>query len=415
MSYLHRAADQQLDQLLPYVSAIAIEGLKGVGKTETAQRRSTTTLKLDYPSDQQIIAADPYFTFAPEGTILLDEWQKLPQTWDYVRRNIDAGAPAERFILTGSATPIAGTDTHSGAGRILSLRMRPLALFERTPQHATISLRELFSGTATISGQTHFTLENYVHAIASSGFPGFYEAPEPVRNAQLDSYLNRIVDRDLPDQGYTVRNRAGLLQWLRAYAAASSTTTSYSEILDAATPGEGQKPAKTTTLVYREKLAEIWMLDEVPAWDFSRSPFTGLARAPKHQLADPAFVLRLLNINESQLLSSRFSHLIGPLFESLATLSVRVATHALLGTVSHFRTQKGDHEVDLIAQDQNGSLLAIEVKLTAHVRDEDVRHLLWLKKQLPQDITDTIILTTGERAYRRADGVAVIPLALLGL
>lgn len=413
MTYLPRAVDQQLDSLMPFVGAIAIEGAKGVGKTETAGRRASTVLRLDREQDASIVGADPSLA-SLRKPLLLDEWQRQPQSWDYVRRAVDDGAAPGSFLLTGSATPVMGADTHSGAGRIIALRMRPLALFERAGWEPSVSMAALFRGEAEIAGETDKTLGDYVSAIASSGFPGFYGAPAVVRNEQLDSYLARVVDRDLPEQGYSVRSRDSLLSWLAAYAAASSTSSSYQEILDAATPGQAQKPAKTTTLTYREKLSEIWMLDPVPAWEFRRSPFAGLARAPKHQLADPAFALRLLGIPESKL-TTRFNYMLGPLFESLATLSVRVAAQAVFGKVSHFRTSKGDREIDLIAQDQDGGIIAFEVKLSADVRDDDVRHLQWLREKLPDDVVDTVVLNTGSRAYRRADGVAVVPLALLGL
>lgn len=413
MTYLPRAVDAQLDQLISHAAAIALEGPKAVGKTETARRRASTVMRLDTQEGAGVLAADPTFSAEAPGTILIDEWQRHPESWDYVRRAVDEGAEPGRFLLTGSATPVAGTDTHSGAGRILSLRMRPLALFERAGAEPSISMSSLFHGGATIAGETDRTLKHYIDAIASGGFPGFYEAPPVLRNQQLDSYLARVVDRDLPEQGYVARNPAALMNWLAAYAAASSTTTSYQEILDAATPGEANKPAKTTTMVYREKLAEVWMLDPVPAWDMRRSPFAGLAKAPKHQLADPAFVLRLLDIPAAKL-TGRFNYLLGPLFESLATLSVRVAAQASFGNVGHFRTVKGDREVDLIAQDQDGAIVAFEVKLAANVGDDDVKHLLWLWEKLPDDVVDTVILTTGTRAYRRPDGVAVVPLALLG-
>ena len=412
MSYRHRVIDSQLDQLLAHVAAIAIEGPKGVGKTETASRRASTVMQLDSAQDAAAIAADPTFT-SFETPLLIDEWQKQPESWDQVRRAVDAGASPGNFLLTGSATPVAGVDTHSGAARIVSLRMRPMALFERRGWEPAISLTELFASSADVAASTDKTLSDYVDAIESSGFPGFYEAPPVARNQQLDSYLARIVDRDLPEQGYSARNPAALMNWLAAYAAASSTTTSYQEILDAATPGEADKPAKTTTMQYREKLSQIWMLDPVPAWDLRRSPFAGLAKSPKHQLADPAFVLRLLDIPASKL-TTRFNYMLGPLFESLATLSVRAAVQAVFGRVGHFRTTKGDREIDLIAQDQDGSIIAIEVKLTANVTDEDVRHLTWFRDQIPDDVADLVVLNTGTRAYRRPDGVAVIPLGLLG-
>lgn len=414
MAYLPRVIDQQLDALLPHVGAIAIEGAKAVGKTETASRRVRTTLRLDNEADRALLNSDPSFEHFENGAILLDEWQKQPESWDMVRRAVDRDTTRGRFLLTGSATPVVGTDTHSGAGRILSLRMRPMAIFERGEADPSVSMRALFNGEADIRGTTDWTRDDYVNAIASSGFPDLSHEPQLIINNQLDSYLQRIVDRDLVDQGYTIRNREGLTAWLRAYAAASSTTTNFSEILDAATAGVANKPAKSTTQQYREKLSEIWMLDEVPAWDYRRSPFAGLAKAPKHQLADPAFVLRLLAIPAAKLATPRFAHMLGPLFESLATLSVRVAAQASFGTVSHFRTSKGNHEVDLIAQNQDGDLVAFEVKVAHDAKDDDVRHLLWLKERLGDDLVDMVVLTTGNRAYRRTDGVAVVPLALLG-
>lgn len=408
MSYLRRAIDSQLDQLLPHISAIALEGPKAVGKTYTATNRADSILRLDAPSDQQILQADPQFASLP-GRILIDEWQRLPESWDYVRRAVDAGAPKGRFLLTGSATPVSGTHIHSGAGRILSLRMRPMALFERGQEEPTVSMARLLSGSADIVGETTLGLADYIAAIATSGFPDLLGSPEIVHNAQLDSYISRIVDRDLPDQGYSARSRDTLLSWMAAYASATSTTTSYTEILNAATPGQAVKPAKTTTSLYRDKLSQIWMLDPVPAW----SGVPRVAKSAKHHLADPALALRLTRISASSLTTTRNSQFLGRLFESLATLSVRVAAEASFATVSHLRTLKGEHEVDLIAQGQDGRVVGIEVKLTANVKDEDVRHLHWLHDQRP-DIADLIIVTTGPRAYRRADGIAVVPLALLG-
>ncbi|WP_333780174.1 ATP-binding protein [Corynebacterium sp. SCR221107] len=414
MNYLHRAVDLQLDQLLPHVSAIAIEGPKAVGKTETAMRRSSAVLNLDSEDDRSIVDADPTFSAFDGQTILIDEWQKLPQSWDYVRRAVDNRTRKCSFLLTGSATPTAGVDTHSGAGRILSLRMRPMAIFERHDGHASISLGNLLSGESAVSGKTSWNLADYMNAIVASGFPSITELPPLVRNQQLNSYIQRIVDRDLPDQGYSVRDKSGLMAWLAAYAAASSTTTGYSEILDAATAGHGTKPAKSTTMKYREKLAEIWMLDPVPAWNFARSPLGNLAKSPKHQLADPALAVRLLSIPDNGLTHGRFKHLSGPFFESLATLSVRVAADANFATVGHLRGIKGDREVDLVVQGSDGQLIPIEVKLSANIKDDDVRHLHWFRQQFPEDTVDMVVISTSERAYRRKDGVAVVPLSLLG-
>ncbi|MFT4189415.1 MAG: DUF4143 domain-containing protein [Aeromicrobium sp.] len=416
MSYLARTVDGELDELLDMAPAIALDGPKGVGKTATAQRRAVKSWLLDDKPQRAMFEADPAFVTAPAGTLLIDEWQRVPASWDSVRRRVDEGAPAGRFLLTGSATPVQGVDTHSGAGRILSLRMRPMALHERGVVTPTVSLRQMIDGERpTVAGSTPFTIADYARAIASSGFPGIWERPWRLARGMLDAYLQRVVDRDLPERGYLVRRPETLRRWLAAYAAASSTTTSYSRILDATTAGDGSQPAKTTTIAYRDHLAQLWLLDPVHGWSPSGNQFARLQQAPKHQLADPALAARLLNLSADSLLSPRGAAMAGPLFESLVTLSVRVIAQAAEARVGHLRTKNGDHEIDLVCENVDGGVVGIEVKLAAHVDDADVRHLRWLRDHLGDDVVDLMVVTTGTDAYRRADGVAVVPLALLGL
>lgn len=413
MEYLPRAADLELDRLLPLAPAIAIDGPKGVGKTDSAARRATTSYFLDEADDLAILAADLHFSTAADGTILIDEWQRLPETWDRVRRAVDRGATAGRFLLTGSASPRPVVDTHSGAGRILSLRMRPMAMFERGADSATVSLASLLKGeSAVVAGSTAIGLQDYVAAISSSGFPGILRAPAEIRSDLIDSYIHRIIDRDLPEFGAQVRKPDTLRRWLAAYAAASSTTTSYAKVLAAASAADATQPSKTTTIAYRDHLAALWILDPVPAWKPVSTATPRLVSAPKHQLADPALALRLMRLTGDSLVRRQGSHMAGPLFESLATLSVRVAAQVARAEVGHLRTRDGDREVDLIVEGPEGQIIGIEVKLTSRISDEDVKHLHWLRKLVPE-VADLVVITTGNRAYRRADGVAVVPLALL--
>lgn len=399
---------------MPYAAAIAIDGPKGVGKTGTASRRATTVWLLDDPAQREVVEADPTLSSSPRGAVLLDEWQRLPQVWDSVRRQVDAGAPPGRFLLTGSATPVDARGTHSGAGRILSLRMRPMALHERGGAEPTVSLRSLLSGSQDVGGQTALTVQDYARAIESSGLPGLMGTATRVRRPLLDSYLHRVIDRDLPDMGVEVRRPETLRRWLAAYAAASSTTTSYSRLLDMTTGGDGSQPAKTTTIAYRDHLTRLWLLDPVPGWIPANSAISRLQQAPKHQLADPGLALRLLDLSAQGLLGPAGAHLAGPLFESLVTLGVRVAAQAAEAKVFHLRTNAGEREVDLVVEGLDGRVLGIEVKLSPSVTDADVRHLLWLREKIPDRVADLVVVTTGTTAYRRRDGVAVVPLALLG-
>ncbi len=369
---------------------------------------------LDQPAHRDLLDADPAVISETTRTVLLDEWQRLPQVWDLVRRAVDNGAAPGRFLLTGSATPVAGTDTHSGAGRILSVRMRPMSLSERGVTTPTVSLSALLDGPADVSGSTEFSLAQYAEQIVASGFPGINRLPDRLRRAQLDGYLQRVLDRDLPDQGLPVRRPETLRRWLSAYAAATATTTAYAAILAATTAGDGSQPAKTTTIAYRDHLSQLWLLDPVAGWSPSRNPFARLQQAPKHQLADPALAARLLNLSDRSLLTASGAAMMGPLFESLSTLTVRAAAQVAEARVGHLRTRNGDHEVDLIVEGSQGQILGIEVKLASTITDADVRHLHWLRQQVGSDVVDLIVITPGKHAYRRRDGIAVVPLALLG-
>lgn len=420
--YLRRLVDTELDELMPGLPAIALEGPKGVGKTATAERRARTVFRLDEPAQQAIAEADPAQVLTGEPPLLLDEWQRVPAVWDAVRRAVDQENAPGRFLLTGSAGP-ATPPTHSGAGRIVNLRMRPMSLSERGVGTPSVSLKQLLRGDRPdIAGKTEVTLADYVREIVCSGFPGIRPLAGRALRLQLDGYLRRIIDTDFQEQGYTVRRPKVLERWMAAYAAATATTASFEKIRDAATSGQGEKPSKTTTQPYREILERLWIVDPVPAWLPSRNRLNRLAQPPKHHLADPALAVRMLGLDADALLSGqepslpipRDGRLLGHLFESLVTLNMRVYAQAAEARVSHLRLQGGRQEVDLIVERADQRVVAIEVKLSGAVDNSDVKHLKWLRDQIGDDLLDAVVIHTGPQAYRRKDGIAVVPAALLG-
>jgi predicted AAA+ superfamily ATPase len=419
--YLRRTLDDQLDDVAGSLPAVEIHGPKGVGKTATARRRAATVLALDDPADRELVVADRSYLTRVAAPVLIDEWQRMPEVWDIVRRDVDARGERGRYLLTGSAVPT-GASLHSGAGRIVGLRMRPLSLAERGVDEPTVSLSGLLNGSVDIGGTTEIGLATYIEEIVGSGFPDIRTDAPRVRSLRLDGYLDAVVQREFAEQGLQVRRPQVLRGWLAAFAAATSTTASYNAILTAATPGESDKPAKTTTIAYRDVLQSLWLLDEVDAWLPTRNDFARLGQAPKHQLADPALAARLLGVDAAGLSSGaqgraadlRRGTLLGALFEHLVTLSVRVYAAAADASVHHLRTSRGDHEVDLIVERPDGRILAIEVKLADRVTDDDVRHLAWLRSQIGDELVDSVVVTTGRHAYRRSDGIAVVPAALLG-
>ncbi len=420
--YLPRVLEAELDDLLTSLPALAIEGAKGVGKTAMASRRARTTQALDDPEQLELATADPKRLLSSDPPVLIDEWQRLPQTWDLVRRAVDNGAKAGSFLLTGSALP-GGTGAHSGAGRIPLVRMRPLSLAERLETDGTVSLARLLEGERpALEGDTSLSLEDYAHEILASGLPGLRRFSGRALRTQLDGYLERVLDRDLPELGRQVRNPSALRRWLRAYAAASSTSTSFEKIRAAAAGEGGGAITRKGAGPYRDALERLWILDPVPGWSPSRSHLSRLATSDKHQLCDPALAARLVGVTKGALLQGdpvgppipRDGTFLGALFESLVTLSVRVYAQGAEANVKHLRRHSGDREVDLIVERDDHRVLAIEVKLATVPRDRDLRHLHWLRDAIGDDLLDAIVITTGSAAYRRSDGIGVVPLALLG-
>jgi predicted AAA+ superfamily ATPase len=286
-----------------------------------------------------------------------------------------------------------------------------------------VSLSGLLSaGDASLEGATGLGLGDYTDEIVRSGFPGMRHLTGRARRAQLDGNIARIVDKDMPEAGFRARRPATVLAWLRAYAAATATSASYESIRDAATSGVSNKPTKTTTSPYIDTLTDMRILDPLPAWTPSLNQLRRLTQAPKHHLADPALAARLLHQTRASLLDGdsgpvdllRDGTLLGALFESLVVLSARVYAQAGEAAVHHLRTYGGEHEVDLIVERGDGRVLAIEVKLSAAVRDRDVRHLAWLRDKVGDRLIDAVVVCTGPQAYRRPDGIGVVPLALLG-
>ena len=419
--YIPRIVDLELDELLSGLPAISLEGPRAVGKTETALRRARTVHRLDDEQQLEIAFGNPSRLVEGEPPVLIDEWQRYPASWDLVRRHVDDRTTRSSFLLTGSAAP-SERPTHSGAGRIVTLRMHPLSLAERALAAPTVSLSELLSGTRQpLAGASGVTLTDYSAEIARSGFPAIRPFGRTLRTDLLNGYLDRVVDYDLNETGSGIRDRAALRRWLAAYAAATATSTSFAVVRRAAASGPGELPSAPTATAYQRAIEHLWLIEELPAWLPTRNRLRRLASAPKHHLADPALALRCLGLDETGLLEGhttdhaipRDGTLLGAMFESLVALSVRVYAQVNRARVAHLRTHSGEHEVDLIVERRDGRVVALEVKLSATVRDRDVRHLRWLGDRLGSDLLDAAVITTGREAYRRQDGIGVIPAALL--
>lgn len=428
--------DGELEQLLTGVGAVALDGAKAVGKTATATRQAARTVRLDLEGAAAVVRADPDAAMRAPFPIFFDEWQKVPAIWDAVRRRVDDDPTPGLVLLAGSAAPRLDLGpTHSGAGRIVTRRMRPMAMCERlnaTGLHAarsTVSVQTLLTPgpRPVLQGDSPWNLVDYAREIVATGFPAIRTLPSALREAQLDGYVRHLTTRDVQEASGAAMNPAAIRRWVQAFAAATATTTSLDKLRNIATAGDGSPPAKTTVLRYRDALERIFIYDPVPAWKPGGTALSRLGEGPKIHLVDPGLSAYLLGVDEDALLAGastplvdavpavRDGSLFGALFESFVAQSMRTYVQAQPSGVEHayLRTHGGEREVDgvLIRRDQR--VVAYEVKLSATVAEGDLGNLRWLKSRLGDQLLDAIVINTGPAAYRRPDGIGVVPAAML--
>jgi predicted AAA+ superfamily ATPase len=433
--YIQRHIDAEITELLSGLGAVLIQGAKAVGKTATAQRHAARTVRLDRQAVADVVRADPAGAIRPPFPVFFDEWQRVPELLDEVRARVDEDPTPGLAILAGSAAPPKKAQpTHTGAGRIVTRRMRSLTLCERldaaglpATDRDTVSVTELLRGARPeLRGASPWTLADYAREIVASGFPAIRPLTPRLRDAQLEGYIEHLVTRDVEEANGAAANPASVRRWLTACAAATATTTSLEKIRDLATAGDGSTPAKTTVLRYRDALERLFIADPIPAWHPGGTALSRLGEAPKMHLVDPGLSAHLLGVDEGALMDGvttplveavptvRDGGLFGALFESLVAQSMRTYAQTVGAAHHYVRTRGGDHEVDGVLVRRDHRILAYEVKLAGAVNDDDVRHLRWLRNHLGDQLVDAIVIHTGPEAYRRRqDGIGIVPAALL--
>lgn len=414
MDYQKRAIDIELNELEPLQGGILIKGPKGVGKTTTASKRARSKFNLSLENDLRIAKESPNSIFLSESPILIDEWQLAPNIWDQVKTEIDEKGHQNLSVIMTGSNPKTHAGLHSGAGRIIQLQMRPMTLSERGVTKPKISFANLLKGifpNKTI--EVDFDERQYIEEIIKSGFPGIRNLNGAAHTKTLETYLELIANHDLPAIGFKVRQPKILYSWMQAYASLVGTTASWEKIRNAATNRMDSEISRKATQPYIELLSELGILDELPAWTGSHNFSHQLAQMNKHYLADPALAVRLMKLSSANLQDSETRPYLGQLFESLAVLSVRTYSQAIGANVYHLRTSDTRHEVDLIVESDDGKITAIEIKLSGSVDENSVENLLWLHKHSKKDISNLILINSGNRAYVDQHGILILPLALL--
>lgn len=421
--YEKRLIDSILKEYVDELPAILLEGTKAVGKTETCKQLASTEYRMDNAAQRELLQNNPDIILQNSKPVLIDEWQLAPSLWSYVRHAVDDGLPNGSVLFTGSSIRV-NSRVHSGAGRIIRLKLRPYSIEERNLSDSYIRIEDLFNfdSKATVNGETDKTLVDYLDEIYRSGFPGIRNKSERIRKVLLKSYVTNIAEHEFEENGFKILNPHSLLSWMRIYAASIGTETKQSTLINAATASDAI-PSAPTISKYREALEILDITDEVQPFLPMGKIYGNLAKGTKHFMLDPAIALSLLGVEKDELIDyqvpkyvSKFHQtLTGQLIESFVYQSLVVYADVNDAQLSYYRNSRGTREIDFILQ-KGHRLILFEVKTNPDVKDSYVRHLNWFEDEIGDEFKVTkVLLNTGRYAYtRREDHVHVIPLALLG-
>lgn len=416
-NYLPRICDKLLSKKLRHTGAVLITGPKWCGKTATATVASKSIIFMQDPDrgSAYMKAADVKPSILLEGEVphLIDEWQMAPILWDAVRFAVDQRQEMGQFILTGSAVPVDNATMHTGTGRISRLRMHTMSLYESQESNGAISLRDLFEGKPISIATSNLSIEQIAFAICRGGWPASVKIKGNDALELAKDYVDAIIHQDISRIDGVEKNPKRVQLLLRSLARNIATMASNVTIMQ---DMEGDEKGITapTLDVYMNALRRIYVVEDQPAWSPSIRSKTAIRTASKRHFTDPSIATAVLRTTPKGLLED--FNTFGFLFESLCTRDMRIYAQANDGEVFHYRDKSG-LETDMIVALNDGRWAAIEVKLGNKQIDEAAEHL----KELANKVDEAkmgksafmMVLTGGEFAYQRPDGVLVVPIGCL--
>lgn len=415
LNYRKRIVDDQLKDLLAIAGFVVIEGPKAVGKTATARQAATSIVALDTDLDARNLATiSPEVLLKKTTPLLIDEWQLVPQLWSHVKREVDSRQVRGQFILTGSSVPIDEITRDSAAGRVARIKMRPMSLFESEAKHGKVSLQALFDDIFTPSSHSKVTLEDIVNSICRGGWPSNLELSVHQAQLMMTAYVNELTSVDLQRISGIKFNKLNLIRVLKSVARNVGTKASDITIGKDAVPN-GNPIDRKLVANYLESLERAMVLEPNPAWTPALRSRDRLIGSPTHYFVDPAVAVAVMGTSPKALLSGEIKFL-GFLFENLVIRDLRIYMQSMNGTVKQYRDSAG-LEVDAIIENSTNQWAAIEVKLGVNQIDSAAENLLKFSKKIDTEYCGNpafmaVVTATGS-AYRRADGIYIIPISSL--
>jgi uncharacterized protein len=416
-TYLLRLCDQELQIALQYSGAVLIEGAKWCGKTRTASIAAKSILYMQDPDNtasyQAMADTKPSLLLKGETPRLIDEWQMAPVLWDAVRFEVDKRGDAGQFILTGSAVPADNVTAHTGTGRFSRILMRPMSLFESNESNGTVSLGDLFNGNQAIEAMSELSLEKTAFALCRGGWPASVMKNETSALRMARDYVEAVINNDVSRVDDVEKNPERVRLLLRSLARNVATLASIQTIKNDIEATDISISDKTISS-YLNALRRIFVVEDLPAWGPSMRSKAAIRTSSKRHFVDPSIATAVLRTNPDGLLND--FRTFGFLFESLCTRDIRIYAQVIDGDVFHFRDKSG-LESDLIVRLKDGRWAAIEVKLGNKQIDEAAQNLLALKAKIDEEkmghVSFLMVITGGQYAYCRNDGVLVVPIGCL--
>lgn len=419
--YKQRIADRMLARKLASKGAVLIEGPKWCGKTTTAEQQAKSVIYMDDPasleSNLQLAEITPSLLLEGQAPKLIDEWQLAPKLWDTVRFEVDHRGKVGQFILTGSAVPAGEKEIHhSGTGRFTWLTMRPMSLFESGDSSGAVSLADLFTEPAQIAAINKQTIEEIAYLICRGGWPFASNLTGEAALAQAFDYVDAIIKKDVSRVDGVHRNATAVRQLLRSYARHQGAQATIGTIVADMTPNSENEIGDRTVGTYLEALRKIFVIEDSEAWNPNLRSKTAVRTTNTRYFIDPSIGTAVLGMGPKDLLADL--NTMGLFFETMCIRDLRVFADALDGQVFHYRDKNG-LECDAVIHLRNGKYGLVEIKLGGNkLIEEGAKNLLALAGKIDTEKMNApsflmVLSGAGNYAYRRKDGVYVVPVGCL--
>lgn len=415
VDYRPRVVDAELATKLGAGGAVLIEGPRACGKTETARHAARSEVRLD--TDHAARAAgliEPAVLLEGERPHLIDEWQLVPEVWNPVRRAVDdAGGAAGAFILAGSAVPPDDAIRHSGAGRFLRLRMRPMSLAEAGYSTGDVSLEGFFTGNGAHAPRATLSLREIAELVSVGGWPGLQDRTTDQAIEAVRGYVEDTARLDLPRLDGIHRDPERVRRLMASLARYTACQVRNAAL--AADVGGEEDPIKRQTVgEYVDALSRVFVVENLPAWNPALRSESRIRQAPKRHYVDPSIAVAALGAHPSNL--ERQVDTLGLLFESLVVRDLRIYAQAIGARVFHYHDNTG-LEADAIVEAHDGRWAAFEVKLGRREIDNAAEALLRLAGRVNIERHGRpvmlAVITADAFGIQRPDGVWEIPLGAL--